>query len=92
VVDDLIQSPYVFIIRSVEIHNQQVTSPRPSELQTLANAGAPPPSVTGSSPGEVAAAAPVLGPQFLFSNNTLRLKLRIDLIEWKVSAVPGAKI
>ena len=39
-------------------------------------------SVVASSPGEVAATTSTKPPQFLFGNDNLRIKMRIDLIEW----------
>jgi len=87
VVDDLIQSPYVFVIRSLAIQNVKLASPQISDLDKLA--ATPTGSVGDSSPGTVAADTPDKGPQFLFGDETLRVKARIDLIEWK-GAVSGS--
>jgi hypothetical protein len=97
VVDDLVKSPYVFVIRSVAIQNSKLTSPQISDLDKMAP---PPPqssSVTDFSPGAVAASAKsTQGPQFLFGGETLHIKLKIDMIEWKgvaaaAEAAPSAR-
>lgn len=83
VVNGLAKSPYVFVIRTLTIRNSSVTSPQVNDLQKLA--GSPPVGVLDSSPGATSAApksAP-RGPQFLFGNETLHIKARIDMIEWK---------
>jgi len=82
VVDALIQSPYVFVLRTLTIQNRDANSPKVSSLTDMA--GAPTPSVVGSDPGAVAAVTSTRGPQYLFggSNSTLLVKARIDLIEW----------
>ncbi len=82
-VDGLLQSPYVFVIRSVSVQNLQPSSPQLSDLDKIAGANAAP-SVTDSAPGQVAASTTPAGPQYLFGNATLRVKARIDLIEWNI--------
>jgi hypothetical protein len=82
VVDKLIQSPYLFVVRSISIQNSTPNSPLVSELDKLA--GPPPSNPTEAAPGEVAATSSTKGPQFLFGNSTLKIKARIDMIEWKV--------
>lgn len=81
VVDGLVQSPYIFIIRTLSIQNTKPNSPRIDDLDKLA--GSPSPSLISSSPGAVAAATSTKGPQYLFGNAPLHIKLRIDLIQWK---------
>jgi hypothetical protein len=87
VIDDLMQSPYVFVVRTLSVANSHPASPRVDDLVGMAGtAEAAAPSVVNSSPGEVAATAAAhsdKGPQFLFGAETLRIKMRIDLIEWK---------
>jgi hypothetical protein len=80
ILDGLIKSPYVFIVRSIEVHNAQLDSPRVDSLAQMA--GGNPGSVIASAPGGVAANAPTLGPQFLFGYGPLRVRMRIDMIEW----------
>jgi hypothetical protein len=45
-----------------------------------------PSSMTSTSPGEVAATTSTLGPQFLFGNETITVKMRVDMIEWTAKA------
>ena len=80
VVDSLLQSPYLFVIRTLSIQNSRPSSPVLNDLVQMA--GSPSASVTDSSPGEVAATTSTKGPQFLFGNSTLKIKARIDMIEW----------
>jgi hypothetical protein len=80
-VDDLLASPYIFVIRSVSVQNLQPSSPHLDDLDKIAGATAAP-SVTDSPPGQVAATTSVAGPQYLFGNASLHVKIRIDLIEW----------
>jgi len=94
IVNDLAQSPYIFVIRNMIIQNSQPNSPQVTDLDKMAAppAGAAP--VGDSSPGSVAASTPEKGPQFLFGNEILRIKMRVDLIEWKglfseTAATPG---
>jgi len=79
-IDNLAQSPYIFVIRSISVENSQPDSPMVSDLERIA--GPPPAPMTDSSPGAVAATTSTKGPQYLFGNGTLRVKARIDLIEW----------
>jgi hypothetical protein len=80
VVDDLVQSPYIFVLRTITVQNAQVKSPLINDLDRIA---APPPSVVDSTPGEVAATTSSQPPQFLFGNATLHVRILVDLIEWK---------
>jgi hypothetical protein len=80
VIDGLIQSPYVFVIRAVTVKNSSPTSPLVTDLERLAGGG--PGSVIGTSPGEVAQTQSTKGPQYLFGNSTLSVKLLVDMIEW----------
>ena len=81
VLDGLLQSPYIFVVRTLTITNSIPDSPRIDSLAALA--GPPPDSVVATSPGEVASTTTIKGPQFLFGQSTLMIKARIDLIEWK---------
>jgi hypothetical protein len=82
VVDALMQSPYVFVIRSVEVQNSRIESPKISDLDKMAGTSAASTSVVNSSPGEVAATQSTVGPQFLFGDEVLHVRARIDMIEW----------
>ena len=86
VLDGLIQSPYVFIVRSLSVKNSRPISPALTDLERMA--GTPPSSVIDTSPGEVAATTSTKGPQYLFGDSTLTVKMRLDLIEW--TADPAA--
>lgn len=82
VIDGLIQSPYLFVVRSVTVESTKPSSPQIADLEKIA--GTPPdPSVVNSSPGEVADTSSTKGPQFLFGDATLKVVLRVDMIEWK---------
>lgn len=81
VTDNLIQSPYLFVVRSLTIGNSEPNSPMLNDLERMA--GPPPSSVVDTSPGEVAATTSTKGPQYLFGNSTIKVKARIDLIEWE---------
>ncbi|MCE0482671.1 MAG: Amuc_1100 family pilus-like protein [Methylacidiphilales bacterium] len=81
IIDKLIQSPYVFVIRSISVQNSQPNPPQVTDLDKLA--GTPATSVVDSSPGAVAAATSTKPPQFLFGNAMLHIRARIDMIEWK---------
>jgi hypothetical protein len=92
IVNDLGKSPYVFVIRSLTIQNSAPASPQISDLDALA--GAAPSAVTDTAPGAVAATTSNSsnsgkGPQFLFGNETLHIKARIDMIEWHGTANPA---
>jgi hypothetical protein len=81
IIDNLIQSPYLFVVRTMTIENSAADSPVTGDLDRLAGTPASP-SVVDTSPGEVAATPSTKGPQFLFGNSTLKIKARIDMIEW----------
>jgi hypothetical protein len=81
IINNLVQSPYLFVIRTLAIENSSLTSPKVTDLDSMA--GPPPASVTDTAPGEVAATTSTKGPQFLFGNATLKVKARIDMIEWE---------
>jgi hypothetical protein len=82
VVRDLMQSPYIFVIRSISVQNEKTISPQISQLDTIAGSISSA-SVTDSSPGAVASAQPVAGPQYLFGGEILHVQARVDLIDWK---------
>jgi hypothetical protein len=81
IMDSLIQSPYIFVVRSLTVENTIPNSPTITSLDTIAATPAPS-SLTDSSPGEVASTTSTLGPQHLFGYDTLRIRARIDLIQW----------
>ncbi|MEI9999048.1 MAG: hypothetical protein WDO13_07710 [Verrucomicrobiota bacterium] len=81
VVDNIIHSPYLFVIRSLSIQNEAMESPRQDTLDKMA--GSPTTStVVDSAPGEVAANTAPKAPQYLFGDKLLKVKLRLDMIEW----------
>jgi hypothetical protein len=88
VINGLMQSHYVFVIRSVMVQNSRLDSPRTTDLDTMAGTSSGNnsnnTSLINSSPGAVAAAAPTatVGLQYLFGNETLHIRMRIDLIDW----------
>lgn len=79
VLDDLIKSPYLFVVRTVEVHNSNPNSPLTSSLADLAG---PPSTVNLTENPGGASSAPTKGPQKLFGYATLNVKIRLDLIEW----------
>jgi hypothetical protein len=82
VLDGLLKSPYLFVLRSIEVHNGQVDSPRIDDLPKLAG-GTGSPSVINSDPGAAAqSSTPTVGPQKLFGYAPLHVKMRVDMIEW----------
>jgi hypothetical protein len=90
IINNLIQSPYLFVVRTLTIQNSVLNSPSVSDLANLA--GPPTPSMAETSPGEVAATPSNKGPQYLFGHSTLKIKARIDMIEWNADvseATPG---
>jgi hypothetical protein len=87
VINNLMQSPYVFILRTLTIQNDHPTSPLINDLDKLV--GSPVASVTDAAPGEVAATTSTKGPQFLFGNSMIKIKARIDMIEWKAEIPEG---
>jgi hypothetical protein len=80
IINNLIQSPYIFVLRTITVQNSAGNSPLINDLERMA--GPPSASVTDSSPGEVAATVNTKGPQFIFGSSTLTVKVRIDMIEW----------
>jgi hypothetical protein len=82
ILDGLIQSPYLFVVRRIEVHNDQLDSPRLDSLAQMAGGTGAAPSVVSSSPGDTAASLPTVGPQKLFGYTPLHVKIRVDLIEW----------
>jgi len=93
IINNIIQSPYLLVVRTLTFENSNPDSPKMSDLDKLA--GPPPASVTDSAPGEIAATASTRGPQFLFGNATIKIKARIDMIEWNATIAdtppPGGK-
>ncbi len=89
ILNNLIQSPYIFVVRTLSIQNDHPNSPVMSDLDRIIQSGATSTSVVDTSPGEVGATpASTLGPQYLFGNSVLKIKARIDMIEW--NAAPPA--
>ena len=88
VVDGLMKSPYVFVIRSITVQNSKIESPKIRDIEKMSGVSADPNaglmSLVHSSPGEVGAKRPAspTGPQFLFGDETLHVRARIDLIDW----------
>jgi hypothetical protein len=81
VINNLNKSPYLFVVRTLSIQNSKPTSPLIGDLDKLA--GPPPPPSSPDTPPSEVPAPPKKGPQFLFGNSALKIKARIDLIEWK---------
>jgi hypothetical protein len=83
VVADLTASNYVFVIRSIMMQNQRLDSPKVQDLAQIAgvtdNSGT---SLINSSPGAVAAAQPTVGLRYLFGDETIHIRARIDLVDW----------
>jgi hypothetical protein len=84
ILSELAQSPYIFVVRTISVTNSAVTgsgsgSPELNIVDSLAGTSGPVSTDSG------AAAAPVKGPQYLFGANdsTIKVKMRIDMIEWK---------
>jgi len=84
IMNDLLQSPYVFVVRSVTVANSQTVSPSPADLDRIA--GTTDNTITDKDPGGQAANVSTKGPQYLFGNQTLHVKARIDLIDWSTPA------
>jgi hypothetical protein len=84
IINKLVQSPSIFVLRSVTITNSNTDSPKLNDITTMVDA--PPPNPTNSSPGEVAATTSTKGPQLLFGNETITVKIRVDMIEWMTKA------
>jgi hypothetical protein len=90
VVNQIMQSKYVFVIRSVQVQNARLDSPKVSDLDHMAGV-TDQPSVIGSSPGAVAQqAAPGIGIQYLFGDETLHVRLMVDLIDWHGLSSPAS--
>jgi len=92
VVNSLMKADYVFVIRSVMVQNEKLDSPKTTDLQQMAgmNSGDQP-SIVNSSPGAVAASTPTatVGLQYLFGDEALHIRMRIDLIDWHGIAQPA---
>jgi len=82
IIADLQKSPYVFVIRTLAIQNSSPLSPQITDLDKLAG-------VSPDASGAVATPS-TKGPQFLFGNETLHIKVRIDMIEWNGIAKDAA--
>jgi hypothetical protein len=80
VIANLVQSPYLFVIRTITVESSSSGSPALSDLDKMA--GPPPASSDPNAPE-----ATTRGPQYLFGNATLRVRIHLDMIEWK--AQPG---
>jgi hypothetical protein len=87
VITGLMNSPYVFVIRGISVLNTNPSSPQVGDLDKMAGPPSTAPSVINADPGEVAAAPPTKGPQYLFGNSLLKVKMRIDMIEWNAGLV-----
>jgi hypothetical protein len=74
IINDLTQSPYVFVVRVIAVHNSRPDSPQVGDLDKMAETPSSP--VGDSSPGEVAATQSSKGPQYLFGGETLRVAMR----------------
>jgi hypothetical protein len=84
ILGEFTRSPYILVVRTISVTNSAVTgpgsgSPELSILDSLAGTSGP------ASTDNSAAPAPIKGPQYLFGANdsTIRVKMRIDMIEWK---------
>jgi hypothetical protein len=89
VIDQIMQSDYVFAIRSIQVQNQRLDSPKVSDLDHMAGVSSQP-SLIASSPGAVAQqTAPTVGIQYLFGDETLHVRMMVDLIDWHGIAQPG---
>jgi hypothetical protein len=84
IMNELIKSPYIFVVRAVTVQNTHPASPHPADLDKMA--GSNDVNVTLADPGHVAATVSTKGPQYLFGNSTLQVKVRVDLIEWLAPA------
>jgi hypothetical protein len=81
VVNDLLKSPYIFVIRSVVVQNERTDSPQVTDLDKLAGTNGTT-DVTDSTPGSVATSKADLPPQWLFGKELIHVKMRVDMIEW----------
>jgi hypothetical protein len=85
VIQGLMQSHYVFVIRSIMVQNSRLDSPKIGDLDSMAGTNnSATPSLIGGGPGAVAASASTstVGVQYLFGNETLHVRMNIDLIDW----------
>ena len=83
ILNNLLKSPYLFVVRRFEVHNEQLDSPHLDDLPRMSGGNGNTASVISSNPGDTAAsAAPTVGPQYLFGYGTLHVKMRVDMIEW----------
>jgi hypothetical protein len=90
VINQIMQSEYVFVIRSVMVQNQKLESPKVSDLDRMAGV-TDQPSIIASSPGAVAQqAGPSIGIQYLFGDETLHVRMMVDLIDWHGIATPAS--
>jgi uncharacterized membrane protein YgcG len=80
VIDGLLKSPYIFVVRSVVLQNDKTVSPQVGDLDKMM--GNNQPGVTDSSPGTVGIDKSSLPPQWLFGKELLHIKIRVDMIEW----------
>jgi hypothetical protein len=86
VINQLIQSPYLFVVRTLSVDNSKPDSPATGDLDKMAGAATSSgSSVISSSPGDVASTTSTRGPQFLFGDASLSVRARIDLIDWKAN-------
>jgi hypothetical protein len=79
ILSDLVQSPYLFVIRTLSVTNSAENSPQINGLDALAGSSGTP----GGDTSAGATAAPAKGPQYLFGQETISVKMRVDMIEWK---------
>lgn len=88
VINQIMASEYVFVIRSIMVQNSRIDSPKLADLDRLAGVTDQPVTTSPSlltSPGAVAAAAPApptVGLQYLFGDETLHVRMTLDLIDW----------
>ncbi len=85
VMNDLVQSPYLFVVRSLTVENSQPNSPKLDDLDKIAGGGSAAASFITAAPGEAPPATSTNAPMFLFGGAYLHITARIDLIEWKGS-------
>jgi hypothetical protein len=95
VLNQVMQSDYVFVVRSIMVQNSRLDSPKLRDLDRLAGVtDQPAASVINSAPGAVAAeaasATPTIGLQYLFGDETLHVRVLVDLIDWHGIAQPAA--
>ena len=80
-VNQIATSTDIFVIRSIQVTSSKTDSYKQSELSALA--GPPPAPPQDTSPGAVAAAPSMTkGPSYIFGNEYLQVRMRVDLIEW----------